>query len=48
MVGEERELASVVQVVYYKLLQVTVKTKEAYGFIRGKQMDNDVFFGINH
>ena len=45
MVGEERELASVDQVADYKFLGmiVTVKTKEAYGFIRGKQMENDVF-----
>ena len=50
MVGEERELASVDQVADYKFLGkiVTVKTKEAYGFIQGEQMDNDVFFGINH
>ena len=50
MVGEERELAGVDQVADYKFLGkiVTVKTKEAYGFIRGEQMDDDVFFGINH
>lgn len=50
VVGEERELASVDQVADYKFLGkiVTVKTKEAYGFIQGEQMDNDVFFGINH
>ena len=50
VVGEERELAGVEEVADYKFLGkiVTVKTKEAYGFIRGEQMDNDVFFGINH
>ena len=50
VVGEERELASVDQVADYKFLGkiVTVKTKEAYGFIRGEQMDKDIFFGINH
>ena len=27
---------------------VTMRTREAYGFIRSDQVDTDIFFGLNH
>jgi hypothetical protein len=46
----ERALVRVDQVADYRFLGtiVTVKTKEAYGFIRSDQLETDIFFGLNH
>ena len=46
----EQKLATVDMVADYRFMGtvVSVKSKEAYGFIRSEQVENDIFFGLNH
>ena len=46
----EQKLATVDMVADYRFrgTVVTVKIKEAYGFIRSERVENDIFFGLNH